>query len=322
MQSYMQAIGLLPPHLSDILSKVDDHTKSRCMEICFRVGQPIVLNLIGDCRFVSGIGEPTLRVVESEYHKTPTMRITAIQMEELMRRLMGYSIHTHQSELHEGFLTLKGGHRAGFCGSYIRTDESGYPYRIGKIQALHLRIARQKKHIADELVKRCCREGRLCSFLIVGQPGSGKTTLLRDYARAVSCGECCGTYYKVSILDERNEICAVSDGVPQFSLGVQTDCFTGYPKALAAAMAVRTLSPKLIVLDELTGFSQLDAIRDSFYCGVKTAATVHASDLAELMGSRLGRDLLECGCFDYLVFLDGAFPGHIREITEGKQTVR
>ncbi len=301
------------------LAKVDDSTKSRCMEICFRIGQPIVLNLIGECRFVSQIGASAVRVMESEYHKTPTARITAAEMEGMLRRLLGYSIHTHATELHEGYITLKGGHRAGFCGSFIRTGESGYPYRIGKLQALHLRIARQIKHIADPLVKICNEENKLCSFLIVGPPGSGKTTLLRDYARAVSCGECCGKYHKVSILDERGEICAALDGVPQFSLGVQTDCFTGYPKELAASMAVRTLSPKLLVLDELTGYTQLDAVKDSFYCGVKTAATVHAANEAELRQSKLGQSLLESECFDYLVFLDGILPGSIKEVVKRQQ---
>lgn len=179
---------------------------------------------------------------------------------------------------------------------------------------MHLRIARQKKHLADPLVKLCNEQEKLCSFLIAGPPASGKTTVLRDFARAVSCGECCGRYYKVSVLDERNEICAMMDGVPQFSLGVQTDCFTGYPKALAASMAIRTLSPKLLILDELAGHAELEAIKDSFYCGVKTAATVHASTLSELKHSRLGGQLLTSECFDYLVLLDNSRPGIIREI--------
>lgn len=70
MQNYMQAVSCLPPHLSQILAKVDDLSKSRCEEICFRVGQPIVLNLIGGCRFVSGMEQQTPRVLECDYHKT------------------------------------------------------------------------------------------------------------------------------------------------------------------------------------------------------------------------------------------------------------
>ncbi len=314
MQSYMQAISLLPPDLTAILSKVDDSVKSRCMEICFRVGQPIVLNLIGECRFVSGMEQSAQRVMQSEYHKTPSLRISAAQLADMLKRLLGYSIHTHAAELHEGYITLKGGHRAGFCGSYTVAADGSYPYRIGKIQSLHLRIAREQKHSADALVKVCNKEKRLCSFLIVGIPGSGKTTLLRDFARAVSGGECCGQYFKVSVLDERGELCAVSEGMPQFSLGVQTDCFTGYPKTLAASMAVRTMSPQLLVLDELTGQSQLEAVKDSFYCGVRTAASIHASSIEELQQSKLGSSLLMSECFDYLVLLDGVYPGSIRQI--------
>ncbi len=320
MQAYMQAISCLPPQLMRILSGVDEKSKSRCIEICFRIGQPIVLNLTGGCHFVSG-SEQIGRVMESDYHKIPSYRIERKDMDEMLRRFTDYSIHTHTAELHEGFLTLKGGHRAGFCGSYIKTEGSGYGYRISKIQAIHLRIARQKQHLADPLIRMCNDKNKLLSFLIVGPPASGKTTVLRDFARAVSNGECCGGYYKVSILDERNEICAMSEGVPQFALGVQADCFTGYPKALAAKMAVRTMSPKLIVLDELTGEPELDAIKDSFYCGVKTAATVHAANIAELSGSRLGKSLLQSGCFDHVVLLDGNHPGKIRYIKPIEQVL-
>lgn len=315
MKSFMQAISCLPPQISQTLAKVDDLSKSRCIEVCFRVGQPIVLNLIGSCRFVSEVSQQNTRVLECDYHKIPTARIGREEMDAMLRRLLEYSIHTHASELHEGYITLRGGHRAGFCGSFVRTDENGYPYRIQKIQSIHLRIARQKPHLADPLIACCNREKRLCSFLIVGPPASGKTTLLRDFARAVSCGECCSRYYKVSVLDERNEICAMADGTPQFSLGVQTDCFTGYPKPLAAAMAIRALSPELLVMDELAGIEELNAVRDSFYCGVRTAATVHASSVEELRHSSLGRELLQSECFDYLVVLDGSKPGVIQEIS-------
>ena len=106
----------------------------------------------------------------------------------------------------------------------------------------------------------------------------------------------------------------MADGIPQYALGVQTDCFIGYPKALAAASAIRTLSPKLLILDELSGYEELSAIKDSFYCGVQTAATVHASSLEELRRSRLGSQLLSSECFDYAVVLDGEIPGKIKEI--------
>ncbi len=314
MQSYMQAISCLPPYLTQVLSQVDDYSKSHCMEICFRIGQPIVLNLTGGCRFVSGLGEQAKRVCESDYHRIPSVRLQRKEMDGLFHRLLDYSIHTHASELHEGYVTLQGGHRAGFCGSYTNTGEKEFDFRLQKIQSIHLRIARQKQHISDALVSCCNEQNRLCSFLIVGPPASGKTTVLRDFARAVSCGECCGGYFKVSVLDERNEICAAVDGIPQFSLGVQTDCFVGYPKVIAARMAVRTMAPKLIVLDELASFEEFQAVSDSFYCGVKTAATVHASSVEELRKSRLGKMLLDSECFDYLVLLDSKCPGQLKEL--------
>ncbi len=314
MQAYMQAISSLPPQLMQILTKVDEYHKSICKEICFRVGQPVVLSLTSGARFVSGMGQTADRVLESDYHKIPAVRIDRAQIDEILRRFTGYSVHTHEKELHEGYFTLKGGHRAGFCGEYVEAPEGDYPYRIGKIQSINLRIARQKLHLADALAACCAKKGRLCSFLIAGPPASGKTTLLRDYIRAVSSGECCGRYYKVSVMDERGEIGAVSDGKPQFSLGAQTDCFSGYPKTLAIRMALRTMAPQLIALDELSGSAELDAVADCFYSGVRIAATVHAESTDDLKQSGLGKRLINGGCFDYLVFLDSNAPGKIKEI--------
>ena len=52
------------------------------------------------------------------------------------------------------------------------------------------------------------------SVLIYSVPGAGKTTFLRDLIRRLSDGG-----KTVALADERGELAALRDGVPQFDVG-------------------------------------------------------------------------------------------------------
>jgi stage III sporulation protein AA len=159
-------------------------------------------------------------------------------------------------------------------------------------------------------------QGGVCSLLIVGAPSSGKTTVLRDLARQLSCGKA-GGYLKVAVVDERCELGAVYDGVPQNDLGPCCDILSGYPKAEGILTAVRTLSPQVILCDEIGGEPEVSGMLDGVNCGVKMIATAHAATIAELKGRKQIRRLLEYGVFDQIVRLGGAdSPGQIVEIVE------
>lgn len=106
-----------------------------------------------------------------------------------------------------------------------------------------------------------CRQA--ASIIVAAPPGGGKTTVLRDLARALS-GGFGGRYRKVSIVDERGEFGG-------FSPGVNTDVLTGFGKKKGIEIAVRTLSPELIVCDEIADDAEVDAIKAGFSSGVAFA---------------------------------------------------
>lgn len=120
---------------------------------------------------------------------------------------------------------------------------------------------------------------------------SGKTTLLRDLTRLL------GNNYKTSVIDERGEIAAVWNGIPQNDVGINTDIFDGYPKSEGIASAVRVMSPQIIVCDEIGDEKDMEAIKYASYCGVYVVATIHASDINEIV-RRTGTDM-----FDKVIFL-------------------
>ena len=79
--------------------------------------------------------------------------------------------------------------------------------------------------------------------------------------------------------------------------------FRGYPKAAGLDAAIRTLSPEVAVLDELSQ-GDLEAVRGAAAAGVVLLASVHGE--AEHLSQRpLCRALVESGAFGTAVCLAG-----------------
>ena len=59
------------------------------------------------------------------------------------------------------------------------------------------------------------------------------------------------------------------------------DLLSGIPKERAVQMALRTLSPQVILLDELGTLAETAALEQGFYSGVDFVASVHAASVEE-----------------------------------------
>ena len=144
---------------------------------------------------------------------------------------------------------------------------------------------------------------------IVGRNGAGKTTLLRDLCRLL------GDSRKVVLIDERNEISASSGGTPGRDIGAMTDVIVGSGRASGIISAVRTLSPDMIICDEISDSGDAEAILGGYGCGVNFTASLHAESYDEMLSRTAAVPLIEAGVFDYAVFLLGSgFPSKIKEI--------
>ena len=304
-----EAVLHLPPSLRERLACLPEELRAQCREIRMRAGGPLTLTTAEGTLFLTESGRP------ARIYREPCLRLRSDELAEILRCLCDYSIHSYAEDIARGFLTLPGGHRAGVCGTAV--VHGGAVVSMRCVSSINLRIAREVPGAAAELCGRIYSggEGQLPGLLLAGAPGSGKTTLLRDLALRVSSG-LCGGYRRVAIVDERGELAGVRDGVPCCGVGANTDVLTGYPKGEGILLALRSLSPELIVCDELGGEADADALEAGLHAGVSFAASVHAGCAEDVYARPVARRLLAMGAFAWLAQLDGpARPCVLRELS-------
>ena len=233
--------------------------------------------------------------------------VTSRHMEELIERITKSSLYSVQNEIRSGYITIDGGHRVGLAGTAV--TENGTVEFIKNISAVNIRLAHERKGAAEPVIGAVAKDG-LKSALIVSPPGAGKTTMLRDMARSLSYKG-----YSVAIADERCELAAMYNGKSPFDLGNMTSVLDNCPKAQAMLMLLRSMSPEVIITDEIGTAEDAEAVRNIMNSGVAVMASIHGRDIGQLMQRRCIKNLVSL--FDVVVTLSrrgGA--GTIEEIKE------
>ena len=98
------------------------------------------------------------------------------ELKECISFLSAYSLYAFEDELKQGYLTIAGGHRAGFAGKAVL--EKGELKTQHHINGLNIRIARDVKGCAEKLMPFLLEGDRFCHTLLISPPACGKTTLL------------------------------------------------------------------------------------------------------------------------------------------------
>ena len=141
------------------------------------------------------------------------------------------------------------------------------------------------------------QKGKPVNTLIVSPPGCGKTTLLRDIARILS-----RRHIKVAICDERSEIAGMYDSKPSFDLGPRTDVLDGCDKVYGIPMLIRSMSPDVIITDEMGKPRDVGAADQCAGAGVSLITSIHGSCEKDIINSSIG-SLIHKGAFDNIIHL-------------------
>ncbi len=302
MQEYLNAITLLPEKYKIVLSELEGNFQKEIKEIRFRVSEPITLNTITQKYFITQSGRHTIEYSDN------LIKTESKDMQEIVFSLSRRSLHTYQDMIAKGFIPLSGGCKAGVAGRAVMRN--GSVYSVSDFNCVNIRISRDYNGCANEIIKAM---GDCKSYLIVGSPMSGKTTLLRDLCRFYS-GVNAVQPLKVAIIDERDEIASRCFGCFK-DVGVHTDVLTLYPKAIGTEIAVRTLSPDIIVLDEIGTDDEVKALLSGVNSGVDFISTAHGGSFAEVLRRPNIKTLVNSGVFKKAIVLEGKdSPCKIKEI--------
>lgn len=277
-EEFYRAVRLLPPALRAGAAELPSEAASMAEELRLRCGH-----------------EPTVLAAGREIPFLAKHSVTEAELQTVLEIATRASVHSYTDCIREGFLPAQGGCRVGLCGTVSLAG--GRVSGIRRLSSVCIRIPGERKGCADGVFPIITEDG-FRSTLIISAPGGGKTTLLRELVRLLSDG---GT--RVALCDERAEVAGVFDGKPCFDVGARTDVLTGAPKAEGIYMLLRSMSPQIMALDEITDPDDLLAAETAANCGVKLLATAHADDMGELSMRPMYRTMVSMGIFENTVII-------------------
>lgn len=230
----------------------------------------------------------------------------------VLNQLSNFSLYRMEDELREGYITIEGGHRVGLAGKV--NTLGGAVKAIQHISFFNIRIAKQKINVATPIIPYMYNK-RYQNTLFIGPPQTGKTTLIRDVVRMIASGWDSVSAEKVAVIDERSEIGGSIKGVPQHNVGIRTDLMDACPKAEGMMMMIRSMSPDVLVVDEIGSEKDVQALMEAILAGVSVICSVHGQSLQEIKKRPSLQALFQQNVFKRFVLLEKQQqPGFVKAI--------
>ena len=218
-------------------------------------------------------------------------------IDQILYRASEYSVFRFDEQLKNGFITLPDGDRIGICGRGVYCN--GQLQSIKEIQSLCIRFAAQGHRYYTPLCRQLLQQPYK-STLIIGPPCTGKTTLLREIGQAMSY------QHKTLIADERGELAAVRSGCTGYTYGPGAFVYSDMQKSTAVLLGVRSMSPQILILDEIGDKSDVSAIQTACYCGVGVYCSIHGENNLNYRH----KEHLQ-NCFERYIVMDNLFAARI-----------
>ncbi|WP_404452982.1 stage III sporulation protein AA [Virgibacillus necropolis] len=289
-----EILRLFPDSIKEAIQRKVQNRWSELQEIRFRLNQPIEL--------IYGTK------IEWIYHDIPDSQDGIF----VLNQLSHFSLYRMEDELREGYITIEGGHRVGLAGKV--NTLGGTVKAIQHITFFNIRIAKQKLNVASPIIPYLYKE-QYMNTLFIGSPQTGKTTLIRDVVRLIATGWKDIPAKKVAVIDERSEIGGSIKGVPQHNVGIRTDLMDACPKAEGMMMMIRSMSPDVLVVDEIGSDKDVQALMEAILAGVVVICSVHGQTLQEIKKRPSLQQLFQQDVFKRFVLLEKQQqPGFVKSI--------
>ncbi len=290
-----KVIMCLPREAGTALSKfLLSADKKKLTEMRFRAGAPCSLSYDGKNLFLFGGHEVIL---------------TGSELALFFARLTEQSVHSFSENMKEGFVTLSDGVRVGVASHAVISG--GKMKSVRDISSVSIRIPHIIRGVAAEILPYLSKDGRISSALFYSPPGVAKTTVLRDIAATLSSGARCR---RVAVVDTRSEIY-----IKEMFAHSLCDFLDGYPRAEGIECATRTLSPEVIITDEIGAEEDARAILSASLTGVPLIASAHAEKFSELLARPCIKLLYEARIFRYYIGISRTGEKLFFDIFDGRE---
>ena len=307
MKKIDELLKIFSLKVRNILAKLDIDYEL-LQEVRLRVNSPLIIIYDNQEFYISKEGELN-KTIENAFISDRN------EIKETMEYISNFSFYAFEDEIRQGYITIAGGNRVGICGKVILDNEKIRSMKY--ISFINVRLSHQVRGCADKVMSYLYNDtGEECYHtLIISPPRCGKTTLLRDIIRQLSNGNDNHTGMMVGVVDERSEIGACYMGVPQNDLGIRTDVLDSCPIAKGMMMLIRSMSPRVIAVDEVGSIDDIHAIEYVMNCGSKLLATVHGNSIEDIKNKPILGELINKKIFERYILLNNKNKvGHIEGI--------
>ena len=274
--------NILPEWLYSEISK--NFPIENLYEVRIRANKPITVNFKGNYQTLkqqNGYGKNFIASYEL--------------LEYIVAVITKQSIYAYNEQIKHCYVTTDDGLRVGICGVVVY--ENGKVITIKKVTSINIRISHQVYNCSEKIINFICYNNIVKNTLVISPPGAGKTTMIRDIALKLSNEK---GIKNLLIVDERFEIAGLKNSL---DVGDFTDILSGGLKHYAFSETLKTMSPKVIITDEISNEDDIAQIKETIKSGVSVIATAHAKNIEDLKYKKYFESLMKDKYFERIVVL-------------------
>jgi stage III sporulation protein AA len=226
-----------------------------------------------------------------------SIKITSEQLKKIIEILTDKSYYAFNDKIKQGYLVSEDGVRIGISGECVFDKEI---VTIKNVTSLNVRIPHDIKGCCNFCYPYIVNDEKTYNTLVVSPPFCGKTTILKDISKRLNFE----TNFNILLIDERGEFSNVK--------GENIDSIKFSDKFYAFSCALRSLSPEIVITDELCAKKDWELAKTVINSGVKIIASCHAENIEQLKN----KDFYISGIFDRIIFLhsDKKFVGKVKNV--------
>ena len=251
-------LTFLPKRIYDAIINI---SIDKLFEIRLRTNFPIILNYKNQFVYLSYDGI-------TMFAKNAIICINN-DIEYIINFVTEHSIYAFNESIKNGFITTKDGIRIGLAGECVIND--GQVRTIKNYSSINLRIPHEVLGCANDVYKYIYSKDKLNNSLIISPPSCGKTTILKDLARLLNENK---NINSILIIDERGEFSSI--------FGEKIDNIKYSNKLFAFNSGIRSLSPQIVITDELMNEKDWECVALATFSGVKIIATCHGGSIENI----------------------------------------